>query len=247
MPGQLKSDNPGRFPIKTAFLWTGVTLVAILTMAGGMIFLDDRKYYFISLLLIFYAMVPFFVRFEGRKPQSREVVILAVMVAIGVAGRAAFFMVPQFKPVVAIVVIAGVCLGKESGFLVGAMTAFVSNFIFGQGPWTPWQMFCFGLIGFLAGLLFEKNLVRKAPGKRRLILCLYGAFSAFFIYGGIIDLWTILGMTAQPVWETFLLVYTVALPFNLIHTIATVFFLYLIANPMINKLERVKLKYGAFR
>ena len=83
--------------------------------------------------------------------------------------------------------------------------------------------------------------------KRRLILCLYGAFAAFFIYGGIIDLWTILGMTAQPVWETFLLVYTVALPFNLIHTIATVFFLYLIANPMINKLERVKLKYGAFR
>jgi energy-coupling factor transport system substrate-specific component len=247
VPGQLKSDNPGRFPIKTAFLWTGVALVAILTMAGGMIFLDDRKYYFISLLLIFYAMVPFFVRFEGRKPQSREVVILAVMVAIGVAGRAAFFMVPQFKPVVAIVVIAGVCLGKESGFLVGAMTAFVSNFIFGQGPWTPWQMFCFGLIGFLAGLLFEKNLVRKAPGKRRLILCLYGAFAAFFIYGGIIDLWTILGMTAQPVWETFLLVYTVALPFNLIHTIATVFFLYLIANPMINKLERVKLKYGAFR
>ena len=170
MPGQLKSDNPGRFPINTALLWSGIAFVAILTMAGGMIFLDDRKYYFISLLLIFYAMVPFFVRFEGRKPQSREVVILAVMVAIGVAGRAAFFMVPQFKPVVAIVVIAGVCLGKESGFLVGAMTAFVSNFIFGQGPWTPWQMFCFGLIGFLAGLLFEKNLVRKSPVKRRLIL-----------------------------------------------------------------------------
>ena len=85
MPGQLKSDNPGRFPINTALLWSGIAFVAILTMAGGMIFLDDRKYYFISLLLIFYAMVPFFVRFEGRKPQSREVVILAVMVAIGVA------------------------------------------------------------------------------------------------------------------------------------------------------------------
>jgi hypothetical protein len=83
-------------------------------------------------------------------------VIIAVLCGIAVAGRAAFFMLPQFKPVVAIVIIAGASLGAESGFIVGALSGFVSNFIFGQGPWTPWQMFAFGMIGFIAGLLFCK-------------------------------------------------------------------------------------------
>ena len=242
-PNQLKEPNQ----LKSVLTWLVVSAVALATIVLGMVYLDDRKYYFISVLLIAYAMVPFFIRFERRKPQAREVVILAVMVAIAVAGRAAFFMVPQFKPVVAIVIISGVCLGKEAGFLVGAMTGFVSNFIFGQGPWTPWQMFCFGIIGFIAGLIFEKNLVQKSPGKRQLYLCIYGGLAAFFIYGGIIDLWTILGLTPEPELETFILAYTVALPFNIIHALATVFFLYFITNPMINKLERVKLKYGAFR
>ncbi|MBK5262092.1 MAG: ECF transporter S component [Peptostreptococcaceae bacterium] len=240
-----QSKHPNR--LRTVLTWIVVSVVTLGTIIGGMVFLDDRKYYFISLLMIAYAIVPFFIRFEKRKPQSREVVIIAVMVAIAVAGRAAFFMVPQFKPVVAIVIISGVCLGKESGFLIGAMTGFVSNFIFGQGPWTPWQMFCFGIIGFIAGMLFEKTLVMKTPRKRQIILCIYGGLAAFFIYGGIIDLWTILGMTPEPVLGTFILAYTVALPFNLIHAVATVFFLYFITNPMINKLERVKLKYGAFR
>lgn len=245
MPNQLKIKQSNRW--QTLLTWILVACFMLMTILAGMTFLDDRKYYFISILLIFYAMIPFFIRFEKRKPQAREVVIIGVMVAIAVAGRAAFFMVPQFKPVVAIVIISGVCLGKESGFLIGAMTGFVSNFIFGQGPWTPWQMFCFGIIGFIAGLLFEKKLAAKPPGKRKLILCTFGGLATFFIYGGIIDLWTILGMTPNPEVETFILAYTVALPFNLIHAAATVFFLYWITNPMMNKLERVKLKYGAFQ
>lgn len=250
MPNQLKIKPPNQLRpnrLRPVLTWVVVSVLMLGTIIGGMTFLDDRKYYFISILLLFYGMIPFFIRFEKRKPQSREVVIIAVMVAMAVAGRAAFFMVPQFKPVIAIVIISGVCLGKESGFLIGAMTGFVSNFIFGQGPWTPWQMFCFGTIGFLAGMIFEKSLVKKTPGKRQMILCTFGGLAAFFIYGGIIDLWTILGMTPEPELETFILAYTVALPFNLIHAAATVFFLYFITNPMINKLERVKLKYGAFR
>src|SRR5665648_760076 len=171
--------------LRTVLTWIAVSVATLGTIVGGMIFLDDRKYYFISLLMIAYAIVPFFVRFEKRKPQSREIVIIAVMLAIAVAGRAAFFLVPQFKPVVAIVIISGICLGKEAGFLIGAMTGFVSNFIFGQGPWTPWQMFCFGIIGFIAGLLFEKTLVTKTPRKRQIVLCIYGGLAAFFIYGGI--------------------------------------------------------------
>ena len=105
-------------------------------------------------------MIPFFLLFERRKPRARELIVVAVLIAIAVAGRAAFFMVPQFKPVIAIVIIAAVCFGGETGFLVGAMTGFISNFFFGQGPWTPWQMFCFGIIGFLAGILFHKRQLK---------------------------------------------------------------------------------------
>ena len=83
-------------------------------------------------------MLPFFMVFEDRRPQAREVVIIAAMAGLGVAGRVAFFMVPQFKPAAAVVIISGVCLGGEAGFLTGALVGFVSNFFFGQGPWTPW-------------------------------------------------------------------------------------------------------------
>ena len=100
-------------------------------------------------------MIPFAFAFENRKPKARELVIISSLCAIGVVGRTAFFMLPQFKPVAAIVIISGVAFGGETGFLVGAITAFVSNFFFGQGPWTPWQMFSFGIIGFLAGIMFQ--------------------------------------------------------------------------------------------
>jgi len=210
------------------------------TVLFGIYFLEDRKYYIISLLILCYSMIPFFLVFEKRKPQARELIIVAVLTAIAVAGRAAFFMVPQFKPVVAVVIIAGVCFGGEAGFLVGAMSGFVSNFFFGQGPWTPWQMFCFGIIGFLAGVLFQKGLLKKT----RKQLCIFGGLSAFFIYGGIVDIWTILMVTPNPSLETAIVVYSSAVWFNFIHGAATAIFLFFLANPMIEKLERIKTKYG---
>ena len=114
-----------------------------------------RLYYLVALLIIVGTMIPFFAVFERRRSQARELVVLATLSALAVAGRVAFFFLPQFKPVCAIVVIAGACFGGESGFLVGAVAGFVSNFFFGQGPYTPWQMFCFGIVGFVAGLLFH--------------------------------------------------------------------------------------------
>ena len=127
----------------------------------GIFFLNDRSDIFISMCIIGLSMIPFCMVFEGRNPQAREILLIAVMAAIAVVGRMAFFMLPQFKPVTAIVIIAGVGLGAEAGFLTGAMAGFVSNFFFGQGPWTPWQMFSFGIIGFLAGVIFSKSKNRK--------------------------------------------------------------------------------------
>lgn len=234
---QLKDNSLSRRTLVSAI----IILIAIpLTIFFGVFFLDDRKYYFISLLIIIYTMIPFAMIFEKRKPQARELVLIAVLTAIAVAGRGAFFMLPQFKPVVAIVIITGVSLGPESGFLVGALTGFVSNFFFGQGPWTPWQMFCFGIIGFLAGILFQKGILKKT----RLSLCIYGGLSTFFIYGGIIDIGSLLMFTSKFSWKALLATYISGFWFNIVHAIATVFFLYILSQPMLEKLDRIKIKYG---
>lgn len=211
-----------------------------LTILAGIYLLDDRKYYFTSLLIVLEAMLPFVLVFEGRKPQARELIIISVMCAIGVAGRAAFFMLPQFKPVTALVIIAGVAFGGEAGFLVGAVTAFVSNFFFGQGPWTPWQMFAFGIIGFLSGVLFRKGLLSRS----RTALCIFGALAVLLIYGGIVNPASILMFQATPTLSAILTSYMVALPFDLLHAASTAVFLWLLSKPMLEKLDRIKIKYG---
>lgn len=199
-----------------------------------------RQYYFVSLFIILCTMLPFFMMFEKRKPQARELIVLSVLAALAVAGRAAFFMLPQFKPVVVIVIITGVCFGAESGFLVGAVAGFVSNFFFGQGPWTPWQMFCFGIIGFLAGILFKKGLLAKS----RLALCIFGGLTTFFIYGFIMDFSSVMMFSSTVTKQSFGAVLLSGIPFNLIHAAATVIFLFFLSRPMIEKLDRIKLKYG---
>lgn len=226
---------------KRTLLATAMVLIAIpLTIYIGVYYLGDRKYYFISMLIILETMLPFALIFEGRKPQARELITISVLCAIGVAGRAAFFMLPQFKPVVAIVIIAGVAFGGEAGFLVGAVTGFVSNMFFGQGPWTPWQMFAFGIIGFLAGVLFRKGFLRR----NTIALCIFGGLATFLIYGGIMNPAAVLMFQSKPTVEMFFLAYLRGIPFDLVHATATVVFLYLVARPMLEKLDRIKVKYG---
>lgn len=225
---------------QNVFIRTTIFLLVFLTILVGMVYLKNRNYYFISLLIIFYSMANYIFAFEKRRPKVRELVILAVLSAIAVAGRSAFFMLPQFKPVIAIIIITGVSLGKEPGFLVGVVTGFVSNFFFGQGPWTPWQMFALGVIGFLAGIFFNAGILKK----NRLSLCIFGGFTTFFIYGGLMNLSTLLISAYEVTMAGFLTVCISGIWFDLIHAISTVFFLYFISKPMIEKLERIKIKYG---
>jgi energy-coupling factor transporter ATP-binding protein EcfA2/uncharacterized membrane protein len=231
--------RPLSFQVK---LWMGCSLALIpLTLWLGTFWLDDRKYYAMSFLLVTYTLIPFFAVFEGRKPQAREIMVIAVLITLGVLGRAAFFMVPQFKPVLALVILAGLTLGSPAGFMTGAMTAFVSNFFFGQGPWTPWQMAALGLVGFLAGRLAEKKVL---TGNRRGVI-VFGALASFFLYGLVVDLWTLLALNpGGSFWQWALTVYGLALPFNLLNTGATVIFLWFLTKPVVEKIQRIKKKYG---
>ncbi len=152
-------------------------------------------------------------------------------------------MLPGFKPVVALAIIAGVCFGGETGFLVGAVSGFVSNFFFGHGPWTPWQMFAFGIIGFIAGVLFTKGILRKT----RASLCIFGFLATFIIYGGIMNPASIIMWQNKITWEMIATACVAGVSMDLVHALATAFFLWFISGSMVDKLERIKVKYGLIK
>ena len=218
-----------------------ILLFIPLTIFVGVTYFGARHYNIAALLVLAECMLPFLLVYEDRKPQARELVTVAALCAIGVAGKSLFFMLPQFKPVMALTIIAGVALGGETGFLVGAVTMLVSNLFFGQGPWTPWQMFSMGIIGFFAGVLFRKGWLTRS----RQALAVFGAFAAIFIYGGIMNPASAIMWNVQALnWDMLLAYYVSGLPMDLIHAGATVIFLLLAAEPMLEKLDRIKVKYG---
>lgn len=216
-----------------------VFLVAPLIVLCGVFFLGDRKYAFVSLALSVVACIPFFVSFEKGKNDARRIVIIAVMTALSVAGRFVFAPIPFFKPVTAIVIITAIYLGAEAGFITGAFSAVVSNFYFGQGPWTPFQMFAWGLIGFLAGLLAKRLLESKV------LLIIFGALSGV-VFSFIMDVWTTLWADGTFNIARFIASITTASPFTVVYMVSNVIFLLLLTKPIGRKLQRLKTKYGIF-
>lgn len=229
---------------KSFILVVVATVILIpLTLWLGISFFENKKFYITSLLIIAECFLPFVFLFEKRKPSAREIVIISVLTALAVAGRSAFFMVASFKPVLALIIITGVAFGGETGFLVGAVTAFVSNFFFGHGPWTPWQMFALAFSGFLAGFIFDMGVLKKT----RLTLSVFGAFAAIFIYGAIMNVASVFTMYSEVSKEMLISAFILGLPMDAIHAASTFIFLWFISEAMISKLERIKIKYGLIK
>ncbi len=216
------------------FICLGLIVIAVVL---GIVF-GGVNYALISIIIVLLSFVPFLFVFEKKKPKARELVPLAVMAAIATVGRAAFAPIPQFKPIVAIVIIAGLSFGAEAGFFTGAVSILVSNFIFGQGPWTPWQMLACGLIGFIAG-----SISKRGGLKATWSICLFG-FVSGFVYGLIVDVWTVLGFISPITWQGILAIYGAGFVFNLVLAVATAIFLFLLAKPMTRKLSRIRRKFG---
>ena len=240
-PVMAQISNKRRLSRRTKTAAAMIFLAVPLTLFIGVFYLGSRKYNVISLFILVECMLPFFVMFEKKRPKAREIAVIATLCAIAIAGRAAFFMLPQFKPVMAVTIIAGAAFGGETGFLVGAVTMLASNILFSQGPWTPWQMFAMGIIGFLAGVFFNKGLL---SGKR-VSLAVFGAVSAIVIYGGIMNPASAIIWSTEKISRNVLLTYYISgFPMDCIHAFATAFFLMTAAEPMLEKLERIKIKYG---
>lgn len=288
-----------------------VFILIPVTIWVGITYLGDRKYLFISLLIIFYSFIPFVLSFENRKPEARELVLIAAMAAIAACGNLTFFMISPFQAGGALIIIAGICLGPEQGFLTGAMARLAVNMFAGQGPWTPWQMFCWGLLGFLAGICFNKDLEftkkeidfkivfgpvvcvffsiliglmihvsfngagtfigwqlygygalgllvgllvqhKRLPADR-MTIGVFGFLTTFIIYGGIMNIAALVmavgvsGSGMELDWNSMKLLYISGVPYDAVHALGTAFFGAMLGPVMIEKLERVKIKFGLYQ
>ena len=201
--------------------------------------MPGRWYYLTSTLIIIEVLIPFFLKFEGRKPQARELVVIAVMCALAVAARVAI-PIPNFKAIYAIIMIAGIAFGPESGFLVGAVSALSSNFFLSQGPYTPWQMMAYGVGGMLAGFLFRKGRLPRKP----ILMGIAGFLGVLLLVGPLLDTCTVFLAPISMNWSSILAIYISGFTVNISQGLSTFLVLFLLGNPMLEKLDRIKVKYG---
>lgn len=220
--------------------WISVVILCVLIpgiVIGGALLFREKQYAWISLCVAFLACVPFFLRFERSGADAKRMILLAVMVALSVVGRILFTPIPGFKPVTAMVVITAMYFGGEAGFLTGALSAVVSNFWFGQGPWTPFQMFAWGTVGFVGGLL------ARPLKKSRIALAVYGVLSGV-LYSFLMDIWTVLWADGSFHFPRYLAALLSAVPTTVTYAVSNVVFLELLARPIGKILERIRIKYA---
>ena len=230
--------------------WLSLAIMVLLVPLAVVLFTQLKQSFYLSgLTIIVLTIAAFFLRFESRKPQARELVLLAVLCALAVASRAAFGFVPHFKPMLAIVMLTGIAFGPEAGFLCGAISGFASNFIFGQGPWTPWQMFAYGIGGMLAGLFALCGILKKSPrawrdgGWRDILgLTVFGFLCILLVVGPLLDTSTFFMAgfsTSSP-----LAIYLAGVPVNCVHGSAVALTMLLFGKPLLDRLRRIQIKYG---
>ena len=207
-------------------------LIPALVAVSAFVF-EGQRYLIISLGIAVLALLLFMAGVERRNIGSRRMVMTAIMTALAVFGR----FIPLFKPITAIVVLTAVYLGAQAGFLCGSMSLLISNIYFGQGPWTPFQMLGFGLIGLIAGYLSEPLRRHKA------LLLLYGVVAGV-AYSFLMDVWTVLWYAGHFDPGMYATALGTALPFTLLYAASNVVFLLLLSDPIGKKLARIKLKYG---
>ena len=201
--------------------------------------LSGKSYYITGTLIILELMIPFFLVFEGRRPQARELVVIAVMCALAIAARVAI-PIPHFKANFAVIMLAGIAFGPEAGFMVGAISAFASNFMYGQGPYTPWQMMAYGAGGMLAGFLFAKNRLPKKP----VMMAISGFLTVILWIGPLMDCSSIFLMLSRISWKAVLGVLLSGFPVNVANGVCTALVMLLFGRPLLDKLDRIKVKYG---
>lgn len=203
----------------------------------------DRKLYIASVIIMVLAMIPFFVSFEGSKPDARLLATLAVMTAIAVISRVAFIWAPSFKPMAGVIIMTAIAFGPQAGFMCGSLSMIVSNILFGQGPWTPWQMFCYGMIGFVAGLLANGKILSERHVTRTSVISF---FIVFILSSLVLDTSSVLMMSTTVTLGSAIAIYLAGIVPNILNSLASCFAVFLLLKPLTAILNRLKKKYGIY-
>ena len=312
---ELKKKNESHYMVaarKRLALTAVLIFLVIPALIALTVFLGSKRLYMpLSLLILVMIMAPFFMIFERRKPRAREVVLIAMMSALTVASHTFFHIAFPVQIGTAMVIISGISLGPEAGFLIGAMSRFVCNFYMGQGAWTPWQMFCWGLLGFLAGLAFNRELSEDSgisnfkkiitpllcvifselvayisfllwPGNDKtffgwrvylfgiiglllavifqkgklkadnITMAVFTFVVTFVIYGGIMNFAAMCLSMNEPGSlgigvKALKALYVSGVGYDFYHALTAAICVFVIGTPMVNKLERIKIKYGIYK
>ena len=184
-----------------------------------------------SFLLLALALATGFAWWERSRPSSRTVALVATLAALAVLGRIAFAALPSVKPTTDIVLVAGYALGGAPGFAVGAITAIASNLFFGEGPWTPWQMLAWGLVGLTGAGLARWRLPRLAMAAI--------AAAAGLAYGAITNLSLWVPYTSHTL-SSYLLIEGQGLPFDIAAAIGNFAFYIAFGPALIRSLRRYR-------
>lgn len=223
---------------KHVILANAAAVSFFILMLAVMTWMSDRHYMWFSFLMLAAVMVPLYIRFEKQTFASKEIVLLAVLSVIAAVSRVPFAPLPGVQPVSFVIIMTAIVFGKESGYMVGATAAVVSNFFLGQGPWTPWQMFAWGMIGFTAGLIKDTRFMKKTWGQ------LIFGFIAAFLFGWIMNLWFVLGFISEMNLESVIAAYLASFGFDIAHALSNVFFIAVLGKQWKKILERFQRKYG---
>ena len=218
-------------------------LLAVPVCMGLALYAGMAQSALLMLAVVALVIALFFAGYEAERPALRQIMPTLVLAALAAAGRVLFGPIPDFKPVSAIAIIAGVTLGARNGFMVGALAALTSNFFFGQGMWTPWQMYAWGMVGYVGGLLGGAGAFERGDGGVRMPVLLAYGFASAMLYGVIINAYDVIGFVHPLTWAGIAARVAAAVPFDTMHGIATCVFLAAFYAPWTRVVGRIVKKY----
>jgi energy-coupling factor transport system substrate-specific component len=171
--------------------------------------------------------------FGRRTSSALHLTLIASLAALATAGRVLFASIANFQPVTFLVLASGIALGPGTGFMVGATSALVSNFFFGQGPWTPWQMVAWGAVGLIGGLMGRSRVLSGRTAMIVVGALLSVAFDWF------VTIYMYLEFTAHS-WPALVALYAQGLAFDAMHAFSTALFAALFGRQAVAILRRFK-------
>ena len=194
----------------------------------------------VSTVIVILAIVAFFFEFEAAAVSSKEIALVAMMGTISAALRVPFAAIPGVQPCTFLIICSGYVFGPVAGFMVGAITALVSNFFLGQGPWTPYQMLAWGLVGILASFL---NRLKLEGLSLTVVLILFGIICGY-LYGWILNTWYWASFIYPLTFSTFITYQLTSIWFDTFHAVANAVLLGLLGMKTISILERFRVRFN---